>query len=70
MALPEGTPVAGFGVHPALLDAALHVIGLGAGAWPAPVLPFAWADVAVHAAGRVGGAGAGGPVGGRARACR
>ena len=53
VALPEGTPVAGFGVHPALLDAALHVIGLGDGhsAADGPVLPFAWADVVVHAAG-------------------
>ena len=51
VALPEGTPVAGFGVHPALLDAALHVIGLGAASSAGPVLPFAWADVAVHAAG-------------------
>src|SRR5580658_1049484 len=56
-ALPEGTAAAGFGVHPALLDAVLHGAGLageagerGGGAgevW----LPFAWADVVVHAAG-------------------
>jgi acyl transferase domain-containing protein/acyl carrier protein len=53
VALPEGTPVAGFGVHPALLDAALHAIALdAAGAdHERPMLPFAWADVEVHAAG-------------------
>ena len=60
MALPEGAEVAGFGVHPALLDAALHVIGLGAeddGQPGGPVLPFAWRDVELHAAGARGGAG-------------
>ena len=53
VALPEGTAVAGFGVHPALLDAALHVIALGADrdGQDGPLLPFAWNDVAVHAAG-------------------
>src|SRR5580693_426022 len=60
-ALPEGMPAAGFGVHPALLDAVLHGAGLaagggqpgaGPGAGPGEVwLPFAWADVVVHAAG-------------------
>ncbi len=50
VALPEGAAVAGFGLHPALLDAALHVIGLtreGDGL----LLPFAWSDVVVHASG-------------------
>ena len=53
VALPEGTPVAGFGVHPALLDAALHVSSLTVQRESAqgPSLPFAWNDVAVHAAG-------------------
>jgi acyl transferase domain-containing protein len=55
VALPEGTDVAGYGVHPALLDAALHAIGLRPGAGPAgadgPLLPFAWSEVAVHASG-------------------
>ncbi|MDG4794566.1 type I polyketide synthase [Micromonospora sp. WMMD1082] len=43
----------GFGLHPVLLDSALHAIGLGtfvpaeAGAW----LPFAWTGVALHASG-------------------
>ncbi|XVS67801.1 SDR family NAD(P)-dependent oxidoreductase [Actinosynnema sp. CA-299493] len=60
VALPE--PVRGdaasFGVHPALLDAALHVVLLAAptgdraGA-PAggPLLPFSWGGVTVHATG-------------------
>ncbi|WP_208616108.1 polyketide synthase dehydratase domain-containing protein, partial [Streptomyces cellostaticus] len=50
--LPEGVAVAGFGLHPALLDAALHVAGLGVGG-EGLVLPFAWGDVVVHAAGAV-----------------
>jgi acyl transferase domain-containing protein/acyl carrier protein len=53
VALPEGTPAAGFGVHPALLDAALHAIALdppGAD-HEGPMLPFAWADVEVYAVG-------------------
>ena len=29
VALPEGTPAAGFGVHPALLEAAWHVAAAG-----------------------------------------
>ncbi|MEV0734334.1 type I polyketide synthase, partial [Polymorphospora sp. NPDC050346] len=47
---------AGFAIHPALLDAAMHVAG--ARAVPdegTPVLlPFAWQDVAVHATGATG----------------
>jgi acyl transferase domain-containing protein/acyl carrier protein len=53
VALPVGTPVTGFGAHPALLDAALHAIGLvddGTG-HDGPVLPFSWADVRIRAAG-------------------
>ncbi|MEU4371808.1 type I polyketide synthase, partial [Micromonospora chersina] len=49
VALPDA-PVAGFGVHPALLDAALHPIGLldaGSGAR----VPFAFEGVQVHASG-------------------
>ncbi|MEV0006448.1 type I polyketide synthase, partial [Micromonospora sp. NPDC050980] len=54
VALPEDTrpEAAAYGVHPALLDAALHVIGLtdlaGAGATR---LPFAWTDVRLLATG-------------------
>ncbi|MFC8719556.1 SDR family NAD(P)-dependent oxidoreductase, partial [Kitasatospora sp. NPDC057198] len=54
VALPEGMNVAGFGLHPALLDAALHVIGgAGAGAGGSvgrPEIPFAWSDAVVYAA--------------------
>jgi acyl transferase domain-containing protein len=52
--LPEaaGTDVDGFGLHPALFDAALHAIGL----LPSPRvswgrLPFAWRNAALHATG-------------------
>ncbi|MFD8983743.1 SDR family NAD(P)-dependent oxidoreductase, partial [Streptomyces sp. NPDC059564] len=51
--LPDGTEVGGFGVHPALLDAALHAIGL-AGLLPDAGrgrIPFAWSGVTVHATG-------------------
>jgi acyl transferase domain-containing protein/acyl carrier protein len=59
VALDEETEVGGFGLHPALLDAALHAVALGTGlvrgienaepgaAW----LPFAWSEVALHASG-------------------
>ncbi|SCF21925.1 Acyl transferase domain-containing protein [Micromonospora chokoriensis] len=49
----SGTDAADFGLHPALLDAAMHATGL----LPARTteqgnrLPFAWNDVALHAAG-------------------
>ncbi|MET8773380.1 polyketide synthase dehydratase domain-containing protein, partial [Streptomyces sp. NPDC004658] len=45
---------AAYGLHPALLDAVLHplVLDAGAGTDPAHIqLPFAWNDVALHAAG-------------------
>ncbi len=52
VAVPDGVEVAGFGIHPALLDAVLH-------AWVVTkteqvaetVLPFTWAGVSLHAAG-------------------
>ncbi|MFB6894395.1 beta-ketoacyl synthase N-terminal-like domain-containing protein, partial [Kitasatospora sp. NPDC056327] len=50
VALPEGTDTTGFGVHPALLDAALHALGLA----PDDVhtrIPFTWADVTLRATG-------------------
>ncbi|MET7855528.1 type I polyketide synthase, partial [Streptomyces avermitilis] len=53
VALPEGTEPGAFAVHPALLDAALHAIGAG-GLVPVldgPLLPFAWSEVGVRAAG-------------------
>ncbi|MFD7029930.1 SDR family NAD(P)-dependent oxidoreductase [Streptomyces sp. NPDC059917] len=54
--LPEAAAddVAGFGVHPALLDAALHVIGLGGaadGADDTSRVPFAWCGVRLWASG-------------------
>ncbi|MBD0671180.1 hypothetical protein BU198_10825, partial [Streptomyces sp. CBMA156] len=53
--LPEGVSVDGFGLHPALLDAALHAVALGEfvdtataeGSW----LPFAWSGVSLYATG-------------------
>lgn len=42
--------VAGYGIHPAVLDAALHVIALGA-ADSGVRLPFAWDKVQLHAVG-------------------
>ncbi|MET9414291.1 SDR family NAD(P)-dependent oxidoreductase [Streptomyces klenkii] len=45
-----------FGVHPALLDSALHALGAG-GLVPAadgPLLPFAWSRVTVHGTGASG----------------
>ncbi|WP_415954494.1 SDR family NAD(P)-dependent oxidoreductase, partial [Streptomyces sp. KLOTTS4A1] len=62
--LPDGPEVQagdvdGYGVHPALMDAALHPVGLGpapgrdadAGQGPSVGLPFAWSDVRLHAVG-------------------
>ncbi|MGW2186577.1 SDR family NAD(P)-dependent oxidoreductase [Streptomyces sp. NPDC001719] len=39
------------GLHPALLDAALHAADLGAAPRAEVLVPFAWTDVALHAAG-------------------
>nr|UPI48933.1 type I polyketide synthase [Micromonospora sp.] len=52
--LPEaaGADAAGFGVHPALLDAALHPVMLGAlGSRESRLLPFSWSGVSFHATG-------------------
>ncbi|MFD2421810.1 SDR family NAD(P)-dependent oxidoreductase [Amycolatopsis pigmentata] len=46
--LPAGEGVAGFGIHPALLDASLHPSLLDGGTETA--LPFAWNDVRLHGA--------------------
>ncbi|MFI0255376.1 type I polyketide synthase [Streptomyces sp. NPDC017102] len=56
VALPtadSGGAAAGFGVHPALLDAALHGIGAGAllRADAGAQVPFAWTGVSLHRAG-------------------
>ncbi|MFI6645983.1 beta-ketoacyl synthase N-terminal-like domain-containing protein, partial [Streptomyces sp. NPDC050504] len=50
VALPDGVTVDGFGVHPAVLDAALHAVGL-TGAGEQAALPFAWAGVELFATG-------------------
>ncbi|AUS81184.1 hypothetical protein C1701_25785 [Actinoalloteichus sp. AHMU CJ021] len=49
VALPVDVAVDGFGVHPALLDAALHGIGLFG--QDTVSLPFAWSGVSVFAVG-------------------
>ncbi|MBR8742210.1 type I polyketide synthase [Nocardiopsis sp. MG754419] len=51
VALPEGTVVDGHGVHPALLDAALHTIALLADEDDKVRLPFNWTGVGLHATG-------------------
>ncbi|WP_449066534.1 polyketide synthase dehydratase domain-containing protein, partial [Planomonospora algeriensis] len=51
-ALPEGAEAGGFGLHPALLDAALHSIAFHeTGAQNGPQMPFAWTGVRLHATG-------------------
>ncbi|WP_425525355.1 SDR family NAD(P)-dependent oxidoreductase, partial [Streptomyces griseus] len=54
VALPDGVDAAGFGVHPALLDAALHPIGLGGlvdAHQGVTLLPFSFGGVELHASG-------------------
>nr|WP_277441334.1 type I polyketide synthase [Streptomyces sp. SPB162] len=51
VALPEGTDTDGFGLHPALLDAALHGIGFSGADSGVAELPFAWSDVTLYATG-------------------
>nr|WP_237505443.1 SDR family NAD(P)-dependent oxidoreductase [Streptomyces sp. SID8378] len=56
VALPEGTAVDGFGLHPALLDAALQAAGFGSfvpetDAGGGVRLPFAWSGVSLFASG-------------------
>ncbi|GAA3548077.1 type I polyketide synthase [Amycolatopsis ultiminotia] len=40
-----------YGIHPAVLDAALHTIGVSGAAGAEPALPFAWEGVRLHAVG-------------------
>ncbi|MCK9921359.1 type I polyketide synthase, partial [Frankia sp. AgPm24] len=55
VALPEdtGTDVSGYGIHPALLDAALHLsmAATPPGDTDSVLMPFAWNRVALHATG-------------------
>ncbi|QSB16015.1 SDR family NAD(P)-dependent oxidoreductase [Natronosporangium hydrolyticum] len=46
--LPEGVDGSGFGLHPALFDAAMHADLLGDGP---TLMPFVWNDVRLHAEG-------------------
>ena len=50
VALPDGVDPAGFGLHPALLDAALHAGDSSSGEGDAG-LPFSWEGVSLHATG-------------------
>jgi acyl transferase domain-containing protein/NADPH:quinone reductase-like Zn-dependent oxidoreductase/acyl carrier protein len=45
-----GVVLGGFGIHPVLLDASLHALGIG-GDQDQIVLPFSWQGVTLHAAG-------------------
>ncbi len=51
VALPDDVGVDGFGLHPALLDASLHAIGLMGAADGPGKLPFSWSGVRLHASG-------------------
>ncbi|WP_443046817.1 SDR family NAD(P)-dependent oxidoreductase [Streptomyces sp. NBC_00247] len=51
--LEQHQAAAGFGIHPALLDSALHALAITAQDSPAGKvrLPFAWTDITLHATG-------------------
>ncbi|MBJ3813322.1 SDR family NAD(P)-dependent oxidoreductase, partial [Streptomyces flavofungini] len=49
VALPDGVKSDGFGLHPALLDASLHTVGLADSADVDGKVPFAWSGVRLHA---------------------
>ena len=51
VALPEGVSANGLGIHPVLLDAALHAAGLASAETAHTALPFCWQGVSLHAAG-------------------
>jgi acyl transferase domain-containing protein/acyl carrier protein len=51
VALPDGVPGEGFGLHPALLDAALHAADAGGPRPGAVLVPFEWSGVGLAAAG-------------------
>ncbi|MCS0603059.1 type I polyketide synthase [Streptomyces sp. LP11] len=48
---PAAAEATGFGLHPALLDAALHAADLDTPARPEVLVPFAWTGVTLHATG-------------------
>ncbi|WP_328891777.1 type I polyketide synthase [Streptomyces sp. NBC_00316] len=50
VALPDTTDTSGFGLHPALLDAALQAVSVGT-IGDAGVMPFSWQNVVLHTAG-------------------
>ncbi|KJK33042.1 hypothetical protein UK23_47780, partial [Lentzea aerocolonigenes] len=50
VALPEDVSATGFGIHPALLDAALHAVAF-ADQRTGGAVPFSWESVALHAVG-------------------
>ncbi|POM24523.1 Phenolphthiocerol synthesis polyketide synthase type I Pks15/1 [Actinomadura rubteroloni] len=49
--LPSDTSTTDYGLHPALLDAALHALAAGQEDGGGVSLPFAWSGVRLHAAG-------------------
>ncbi|MFI6309410.1 SDR family NAD(P)-dependent oxidoreductase [Nocardia fusca] len=52
VALPENLPAEGYGIHPALMDAALHAAAVRARPDAGTVrLPFAWSGVTLYATG-------------------
>ncbi|WP_183091492.1 type I polyketide synthase [Streptomyces radicis] len=54
VALPSGVAPGGYGVHPGLLDSALHPVALASPDAPADgtlLVPFSWSGVTLHASG-------------------
>src|SRR5262249_52022870 len=51
VAVPEDSDAGEYGIHPALLDAALHAIGLAGSTAGGLMVPFAWTGVELHATG-------------------
>ncbi|MFE0061367.1 type I polyketide synthase, partial [Streptomyces sp. NPDC059003] len=52
VALPDGTDPGGFALHPALLDAAVQAVSVGAlGDEGQGVMPFSWRNVALYSSG-------------------
>ncbi|MFD5899804.1 SDR family NAD(P)-dependent oxidoreductase, partial [Streptomyces sp. NPDC060366] len=49
--LDPDTDVTGYGIHPALLDAALHTLALEGAETGEVLLPFSWTSVELHATG-------------------